>query len=464
MLAVVHGSERGSDMTNANTRQGLRRFLESVLLAVLLALASVVPVALVLQTGLPQSVIQSVGWHPLGTGQVLALALGAVIPAAVLGGAVGGLVWMRRPVLAPAAALTTAWFTGIVALPVVATWLEIPLRAGLECFLDCSARLRDGDPAGGLSAYAESLLGLPFTIYLLIVPGVLFLAARYSRRPVLWVAAWLSLHVALHPFSIAGAVPIYAMLLIGVVLWSAWLWARDTRLPRLRGPIRRWMAVVAPVAAIMAVTWASTGSGWVPSVPVGVEGTRIGTAAVAGLRPTTPSDFIPSNLAAGTLVGTGCFDPVVRPAGRLDVCWEAYRDAREHLPGADYHQFRLVATLRATSSSTWVVISISPIGDDRTRVKNIWPSGVLDGPCRSAAVEGMDFLTNGSRTHDVANDRACGRTTAALADGRQRHWVIWTCAACGADQADGRQIAIRELVATSEGGVPSWQVSAALGP
>ncbi|MEO5884584.1 MAG: hypothetical protein ABIQ58_03610 [Candidatus Limnocylindrales bacterium] len=390
-----------------------------------------------------------------------------MIPAAVLGGAVGGLVWLRRPVLAPVMALTVAWFVGIVALPVVATWLDIPLRAGFACFLGCTAELRDGHPVGGVTAYAESLVGIPLTIYLLIVPGALFLVARRIRQPAVWVAAWLSLHAAIHPFSIAGVAPIYVVLLAGVVLWSAWLWARDAGMPRLRGPVRRWAVAIVPVAVIIATTWGVAAIPWVPAVPVGVQGARIGTATVEGFNPPDPSDWFPQVGVWRTPAGSGCFDPVIRPAGRLDLCWEAYRDNREHLPGADYYQFRLIAMLHATASSTWVAISIVPVGDDRTRVENIWPSGVLDGPCRSAAVEGMDFLTDrviGERTHDVANDPVCGRTTAALADGRNRHWVIWTCAACGADQAEGRKIAIRELVATSEGGVPSWQVSAELGP
>jgi hypothetical protein len=457
-------SALGSHMTNVNAGGVLGRYIESVLLAILFALASVAPVALALQTGLDRMVIESVGWHPLGTGQALALALGAVIPAAVLGGAIGGLVWVRRPVLAPVTAVTVSWFVGIVALPAVATWLDVPLRAGFDCFLSCTAHLRDGQPGGGATAYAESLVGIPIAIYLLIVPVVLFLVARRTRHPAVWVAAWLSLHAAIHPFSIAGAAPIYAVLVVGVVLWSAWLWARDARTPRLRGLVRRWAVAIVPVAVIIATTWGAAAISWVPTVPVGVQGVRIGTATVQGFNPPDPSDWFPQIIVPRTPAGSGCFDPVVRPAGRLDVCWEAYRDNREHLPGADYYQFRLIATLHATAPSTWVDISIIPVGDERTRVAHLWPSGVLDGPCRSAAVEGMDFLTNGEMTHDVANDLACGRTTAARADARQRHWVIWTCARCGADEEEGRQVAIRELVATSQGGVPTWQVYAELGP
>jgi hypothetical protein len=456
------GASGGCGMKNANAGRVLGRYVESVLLAVLFALASAVPVAWVLQMGPDQFVIEAVGWHPLGTGQALALALGAVIPAGVLGGLFGGLAWMRRPVIAPVTALAVAWFVGIVALPVVATALDIPLRAGIACLDACQAKLRDGDLLRGVAAYGESLLAAPFTFYVLAVPAALFVIARRARQPAIWVAAWLSLHAAINPLSIVQAGLIYGVLLVGVLLWSAWLWARDARGQEL-GVVRRWAIAVGPAALVIASTWGAAATFWVPNVPQAVQGARIGTATVQGFNPPDPSDWLPQVVVPRTPAGSGCFDPVVRPAGRLDVCWEPYRDNRESLPGADYYQFRLLATLHAAAPSSWVAMSIVPVGDERTAVAQLWPSGVLDGPCRSAAVEGMDFLTDGEMTHDVANDLACGRTTAARADAWQRHWVIWTCAACGADQVEGRQVAIRELVATSEGGVPSWQVYAELG-
>jgi hypothetical protein len=439
------------------------RFGESVLLAVLFGLASAAPVAWVLRSGPSQMVIESVGWHPLGTGQALALALGAVLPAAVLGGAAGALVWARRPALGPVTALTVAWFVGIVALPVVATALDIPLRVGVSCLDACTAQLRDGDPLGGAGAYGEALLTAPFAFYLLVVPAAMFVVARHFRHPAIWAVMWLSLHAAIHVFSVLQAGPIYGLLLVGVLLWSGWLWARDARVPAFGGVVRRWAIAVGPAVLVIAFAWGAAAIFWVPNVPQAIQGARIGTATVQGFNPPDPSDWFPQILVPRTPAGSGCFDPVVRPAGRLDVCWEAYRDNREHLPGADYYQFRLIATLHATAPSSWMAISIVPVGDERTRVSHIWPSGVLDGPCRSAAVDGMDFLTNGEMTHDVVNDLACGRTTAARADVWQRHWVIWTCATCGADQAEGRQVAIRELVATSEGGVPKWQVDAEMG-
>lgn len=154
----------------------------------MLAVASAVPVAWVLQAGPSQTVIESVGWHPLGTGQALALALGAVIPAVILGGIAGRLVWTRRLAIAPVTALAIAWFVGIVALPVVATTLDIPLQAGITCLDACVAELRDGNPFGGMAVYAESLVAAAFAFYLLAVPFALFLVARRARCPAMWVA------------------------------------------------------------------------------------------------------------------------------------------------------------------------------------------------------------------------------------------------------------------------------------
>jgi hypothetical protein len=441
------------------------RHLEPVALAVSLALISVVPVAWALQTGLDRSTIEMVGWHPLGTEQALVLAFGSVIPASLLGGAVGGPVWTRRPTIAPFVALSVAWVVGIVALPLVAAAFEIPLRAGIVCADGCRPSLSNLDPLGGLPAYGEavivSLVAFPF----LAIAAALLVLARRFRHPALWIVAWLSAHAALHYWTLGlGGGPIYAMLMLGVVLWTGWLWARDVELPGFRTTTHRWTLAVAPAAIAIAVTWTSASSSWIPNVPEQVPGAMVGTAEVHGFNPPDPSDWLPQLVVPRSPAGSGCFDPVVRPAGRLDLCWEGYRDNRERLPGADYYQFRLLATLHSTAPTSWVAIAIVAAGDERTYVGHLWPSGVLDGSCRTTAVEGMNFLTDGDMTSDVAEDVACGRTTAATSDRGRRHWVIWTCAACGADEASGRQIAIRDIVGTPEGSVPAWEIHAELGP
>ncbi len=291
----------------------------------------------------------------------------------------------------------------------------------------------------------------------------LFMVARRVGHRAILVAALLSAHAAIHVFSVTKAAPIYILLVLGILLWTIWLWGRDAGWRPFVGGARRWTLAVGAAALVMATTWGAAAASWVPTVPVGVQGQLLGTATVEGFDPPDPSDWFPQIEVPRTPAGSGCFDPVVRPAGRLDICWEAYRDNREHLPGADYYQFRLVAALHATGPSSWATVWITPIGGERTSVRQLSPSGVLDGPCRSASVQGMNFLTNGNMTNDVASDFACGRTTAARADAWGRHWVIWTCAACGADEPSGRQIAIRQLTGSSEGDVPSWQIFAELG-
>lgn len=440
------------------------RYLESVALAVVLALVSAVPVAWALQIGPSAFTIEMVGWHPLGTEQALVLAFGSVIPAGLLGGAVGGLVWTRRPTIAPVVALSVAWVVGIVALPLVAAAFEIPLRAGIACADACRARLSNDDPLGGLPAYGEALLASLVTFPYLVIPAALLLLARRLRHPALWMAAWLSTHTTLNVWTLSGGGgSIYAVLIVGVVLWVGWLWARDVELPAFRTMTRRWTLAIAPAAVAIAVTWSSASSSWIPNVPGQVPGTLVGTAEVHGFNPPDPSDWFPQLVVPRFPNGSGCFDPVVRQAGRLELCWEGYRDNRERLPGADYYQFRLLATLHSTTPTNWVAIDIIVPGEERTSIRHLWPSGVLDGLCRTTAVEGMNFLTDGDMTNDVAADVACGRTTAATSDGGRRHWVIWTCAACGADEASGRQIAIREIVGSPEGSAPSWEIYAELG-
>jgi hypothetical protein len=464
MLAMA-GARKGLGGCGMTTvdGEGSARQLEPVLGAVVLALASAVPVAWVLQAAPPALEIEAVGWHPLGTGQAIALAMGAVIPAAVLGGGLGGVVQRRRPVLGVVTALAVAWAVGIVALPIGATILDIPLRAGIHCFDSCVAALRDGDPLAGVEAYGESLVVSVIALPLLAIPAILFVLARVTQRPAVSVLAWLSAHAVLDAFSIVRAAPIYALLVVGVVLWSLWLGASDARTPVLQGARRRWAVLLVPAAVVIAVTSAVASLSWVPAVPVNLQPSFIGTANVQGFNPPDPGDWLQPIVVPRTPAGSGCFDSIEQPSGRLDLCWEAYRDNREQLPGADLYQFRLLATLHAATPTSWVVISIRPVGDERTRVDGAWPSGVLDGPCHATAVTGMDFLTDDHETHDEASDLACGRTTGAVTnDGRQ--WAIWTCAACGAEEAAGRQVAMRQLAATTERSVPSWQVYADVGP
>ena len=448
-----------------NTGRSVGRALEPVLLAVLLALASVVPVAWALQAAPSAFVIEAVDWHPLGTGQVLTLALGAVIPAGLLGGLAGALAWGRRRTLAPVAAVAVAWPTGIVSLPIVAAAFDIPLRAGAACVDGCRALLTDAEPFGGFGAYAETTLTWFFTVPYLIVPGLLLLAARRLGWAGLWMATWLSLHAALHvsTFLRSPTLVIYGALVIGVVLWTWWLWGRDGGLPAMRDVVRRWTLAIVPLVVVSGSSWTIASADWLPPIPRSVAESVVGTAVLHGFNPPDPSEWFPPIIVPRTPEGSGCLAPLVRPAGTLDLCWGGYRDNRESLPGGDVYQFRLVATLRDAEPTTWASIIVSPVGGERVLVSQIWPSGVVDGPCRTVSVEGMNFLTDGDRTNDIAEDLVCGRTTAVRTAGWKGHHVIWTCGACGATTPEGGKIALRELVYTDEGEIPTWTVAAELG-
>jgi hypothetical protein len=451
-------------MVRSNAMGSAARSLEPAALALVLAVASVVPVAWVLQAGTAELSIEMTGWHPLGTGQALVLAVGALAPAAILGGSIGGLVWRRRPAFGPLVALSIAWFVGIVALPLVASAAAIPLRAGIWCFDACQAALTDAAPLSGLSAYAQAVIASLIFWPLLLIPGALLLVARLVGSRLAWVAAWLSVHAWLNAWTFLGKqLPVYVILVAGVVLWTAWLWLRDAERMRFGTAPRRWLAAIAPALVLVTAGSVYAATTWIPGVPLERQEVTVGTAEAHGFNPPDPSDWLPQIVVPHTPEGSGCFAPIERPAGRLELCWEAYRDNREHLPGADYYQFRLVARLHSTGPRAWVSISVRVDGEERTSVRQHWPSGVLDGECRYTPVEGMNFLKNGEMTNDIAEDAACGRTTVATSDQGRLEWVIWTCAACGADQPGGRQIAIRHLVGTPEGAIPTWEVSAALG-
>jgi hypothetical protein len=220
---------------------------------------------------------------------------------------------------------------------------------------------------------------------------------------------------------------------------------------------------VVPAAIVNGISGSLIAAARIPSVPRSVDETQVGTAELQGFNPPDPSDWFPSIVVPRTPEGSGCFDSIVRLAGRLDLCWEGYRDNRESLPGADVYHFRLLATLHDADPMTWVSITVSPAGGERVLVSQVWPNGVVDGPCRTITVEGMNFLTDGSSTNDVVDDAVCGRTTSVRTTGWKAHHITWTCGDCGASTQNGPKIALRQLIHTDEGQVPTWAIAAEIG-
>ena len=97
------------------------------------------------------------------------------------------------------------------------------------------AYLRDGEPWGGLRAYAQSFAGL-----ILVVPEVVALVfliltrlALRRARVTLGIACVVAAYGAFHMVSVLGdGTFAFVCLGFGVVAWSTWLQARD----RLRAP------------------------------------------------------------------------------------------------------------------------------------------------------------------------------------------------------------------------------------
>jgi len=162
--------------------------------------------------------------------QAVFLALAAVLPAALVGGFLGGRLRRHFPVLGASLALSLAWLTGVIMLPLAANVLDIPFTSGVWCISSCSVHLRDDQPLGGALAYANSLRGSLFFVPLWLVPLIfLILAVRWnpgdSAVPIFFA---ILLHAGLHIPAIAGggAVP-YLCLAVGVFAWSLILRARN---------------------------------------------------------------------------------------------------------------------------------------------------------------------------------------------------------------------------------------------
>lgn len=206
--------------------------------AVLLALASILPVAWSLQLVPPASVLANEGfvtppieWRPMGWAGAIAMTACAILPAALFAGYAGGLIWRLNRTAGVFTALTLAWLTGIVMLPIAASVLDIPLRTGIACFFSCEANLRDDQPSSGAIAYAELVLGsLPFLPGLFVPAIVLYIGRRLRSLAFAFVGVVLA-HGLAHVWAItqlvSGALIPYLCLVAGLAVWAYWLQLRE---------------------------------------------------------------------------------------------------------------------------------------------------------------------------------------------------------------------------------------------
>jgi hypothetical protein len=209
------------------------------LLAVVLALIAVAPVAWSLYEPLAAWKLDELdpsmaplANRPMGVEQAILLAFATVIPAAMIGGVTGGTLRRGFPVGGAFTALSAAWLTGVVLLPLIANALAIPLTNGVGCFMSCEVHLRDDQPSSGAVAYVTSVgLSLPFIWFWLVPLIFLILALRWNTGDsVVPVFFAILLHAGLHSMAIiaGGAVP-YVCLAVGVLAWSVILRMGDRR-------------------------------------------------------------------------------------------------------------------------------------------------------------------------------------------------------------------------------------------
>ena len=219
-------------------------------------------------------------------------------------------------------------------------------------------------------------------------------------------------------------------------------------------------AVVVLVALVVAGVWA-TGRLNV-AVPADAASTVLARTVMTG--PITPdtTNADDAEPIARSPIGQACLDRIDRPAGPLDLCWEAYRDPADGDPKKDYYRLKVYGSFGGATGSgvRWVVVQARLTGEPMDGAFVTWPEHLFEGACQSVPV-GMAAGVTGSNTLDTV----CGRTDAVETDGAGG-WslrVTWTCEGCLFASHDTRPIVLYEFVGVPEGTVPSWEISADLG-
>lgn len=206
--------------------------------AVLLAIASVVPVAWSLQLMPPAAVLANEGfvtpaidWRPMGWAAAATLAACAVIPAALFGGYAGGLIWKLNRAGGALVALALAWVTGIIILPIAANVLDVPLRTGISCLMSCAANLTSDEPSSGALGYAQLVMGSLIALPAQVISAMFLVLGRRLRSLAFSFVGVVLAHALAHAWAIAqvwsGALVPYVSLVLGVAAWTYWLQLRD---------------------------------------------------------------------------------------------------------------------------------------------------------------------------------------------------------------------------------------------
>ncbi len=219
----------------------------------------------------------------------------------------------------------------------------------------------------------------------------------------------------------------------------------------------RWTVAIVAVIAVAGLAGATVVRGWTPSVPDDSAIPLVARTALQGeIAPDATNDVDPETIARSPS-GQECLDRIERPAGYLDLCWEAYRDPHDADALQDYYQLRVHGTFGGEGGTgvRWAVARADLVGEPSNDVFDAWPDGVFDGPCKQVDVS----LGPGP----VTPETLCGRTTGTTSTGHWSHTVTWTCVGCLFPDHANRAVTLDEFVAVPAGTIPTWEIFADLG-
>ena len=212
------------------------------------------------------------------------------------------------------------------------------------------------------------------------------------------------------------------------------------------------------IVAVVGVIGVWVAGRWTPAVPADAASVVLARTTLVGEVTPDPAEGTDPASVPREPFGSECLDPIVRPAGPLSLCWNAYRVGAEADPTKDYYRLGVSGTFGGETGTgvRWAVVRVRVVGEPAGRVFEGWPRGVVEGSCRQVEV------AFGLATEPVFHT-VCGGTTGTTDDVAWSHTVSWVCTGClVADHAD-REIALEVFVGMPEGVVPTFEIFADLG-
>lgn len=216
----------------------------------------------------------------------------------------------------------------------------------------------------------------------------------------------------------------------------------------------RRLALMAVLGALIvaAVRWIQP-----PTVPAGAASAALVRTELTG-RVSLDSELGDPATGPASPTGGECLPRLERPAGWLDLCWQAYRYSGDADPAKDYYVLRVHGSFQGTGIAgvRWLVVRSRLVGTPIDGVFMGWPEGGYYDGCKSVPVDLVAAAP-------AATETLCDRTTGETREAPYGTDVTWTCAGCLLGTTDAKAIALWNVVAVKTGTVPAWDIYADLG-